>query len=91
MIITTKLGKKFDNTGDLPIGYCPRCGYEIVSGCFYNSGYWECTQCGEIGDDNELDEPSESAISEIEKYHSQYLQNTNFHIENGKYIMNVKQ
>lgn len=88
MIIITKSGKKFNNTGDLPIGYCPHCGYEIVSGCFYKSGYWECTQCREIGDDDELDEPSELAIREIEEYCPEYLEGANFHIENGKYIMN---
>lgn len=84
MIVTTKSGKKFNNIGDLPIGYCPRCGYEIVSGCFYNSGYWECTECREVGDDDELDELSELT----EKYPSEYFKDANFHIENGKYVMN---
>ena len=88
MIITTKSGKKFDNIGSLPIGYCPHCGYKITSGCFYNSGYWECAECREIGEDTELEELSEMEINEVNKWCPEYLEGANFHIENGKYVMN---
>ena len=88
MIITTKSGKKFNNSGNLPIGHCPHCGYQINAGCFYNSGYWECSECGEVGEDTELHELSESEIEFVKQFSYDSFENANFHIENNKYVMN---